>query len=121
METNAMTQVPQPIPQQAEGPLSASQMAPTVTMLAVAMIGGALNFYKKWKDGNVRAFNLTEFVGEVVISGACGLLCYWTMKGFGVNEWLTAASVGIVGHMGSRAIFIAENAIDTFAKRWAEK
>jgi hypothetical protein len=102
-----------------EGPLSSDQAVPTLIMAAVAMIGGALSFYRKWKEGKVRAFNITEFVGEIVVSGVCGVVGYWVLKGFDVNPYLTAAGVAIIGHMGTRAIFIAEQFIEKVVDRKA--
>lgn len=100
-----------------EGPFSPDQMGPTLTMAAIAMIGGILSFYRKWKEGKVRAFNITEFVGEIVVSGVCGVVGYWLLQGFEVNPYLQAAGVAIIGHMGTRAIFIAEQAVEKLVER----
>lgn len=91
-----------------DGPLSSDQITPTLIMAAVAMLGGAINFWQKWKAGKVRVFNVMELVGELFVSGVCGVFAWWVCKGLGMNEWLTAAVVGVIGHMGSRAIFMAE-------------
>jgi hypothetical protein len=90
-------------------------------MFLVAMLGGFVAFYRKWKDGNARAFNFVELIGELVVSGLCGVLAYWAFNGLGVNQWLTAAGVGIVGHMGSRALFMAEKILQSAAERWTGK
>lgn len=103
------------------GPLSADQAVPTLLMVLVAMLGGFVAFYRKWKDGEVRAFNFTELIGELVTSGICGLIAYWAFKGMGVSDWLAGAGVGIVGHMGSRAIFLAEKLLEKWADRWMNR
>jgi hypothetical protein len=103
------------------GPLSSEQAIPTAIMFLVAMLGGFVAFYRKWKDGNARAFNFVELIGELVVSGLCGVLAYWAFNGLGVNQWLTAAGVGIVGHMGSRALFMAEKILQSAAERWTGK
>jgi hypothetical protein len=77
-------------------------------MFVVAAAGGFVAFYRKWKEGHVRSFNFTELVGELVVSGICGVLAYWACKGLGVNDWMTAFAAGVVGHMGSRFMFLAE-------------
>jgi len=103
----AMTETPpQAVPDQ--GPLDPSQVIPTLIMLLIGAAGGFISFYRKWKEGHIRAFNVTELVGELVVSGLCGIGAYWVCKGLEVNPWLTAAAVGMVGHMGSRAVFMAE-------------
>jgi NhaP-type Na+/H+ and K+/H+ antiporter len=99
------------------GPLASSNLTATVIMVLIAVMGGIANFWQKLQTGKVRIFNLAEFLGEIFISGVAGLLAYWLFKGMGLNEYLTAAGVGIVGHMGSRAIFIAENWLEQRAKK----
>jgi hypothetical protein len=116
METRTETRA---VEQPEAGPLSPSQALPTAIMFAIAMLGGVISFYRKWKEGNVRAFNFTELLGELFVSGVCGVLSYWMFKGIGVNEWLTAAGVGIVGHMGSRFLFLAEKTMGDLANKWS--
>lgn len=91
-----------------QGPFVASNVVPTLWMTAVALAGGFVSFYQKVKTGRVRAFNLTELVGEMVTSAVVGVVTFWVCRAFGVNEYLTAAGVAITGHMGARAIFLAE-------------
>lgn len=93
-------------------PFSLKNLIPTLWMVAVAAIGGVANFYAKVKSGKARAFNFMELLGEILVSAFVGLVTYWICKGYGVNEWLTAAAVAITGHMGSRAIFLAEQWIE---------
>lgn len=102
------------------GPFVASNLIPTIWMAVIAASGGFMGFYGKYKAGKVRAFNLTELIGEVVVSVAVGLVTFWICKGFEVNEWLTAAGVAISGHMGARAIFLLENTIEKKANTWSK-
>lgn len=97
-------------------PFSAKNLIPTLWAAGVAALGGIANFYQKVKAGKTRAFNVMELAGEVIVSAFVGLLTFWICKGYGVNEWLTAAAVGITGHMGSRAIFLAEQWIENKVK-----
>lgn len=105
----AMTEAKAAVPTEVDaGPLAPDQLIPTLLMFAIAAAGGFVAFYRKWKDGSVRAFNLTELIGELVVSGLCGIGAYWVCRAFQINPWMTAALVGMVGHMGSRAIFMFE-------------
>lgn len=97
---------------EATDPFSLKSLIPTLWMVAIAALGGVANFYQKVKTGKARAFNVMELIGEVLVSAFVGLVTFWICKGYGVNEWLTAASVAITGHMGSRAIFIAEQYLE---------
>lgn len=98
-------------------PFSMRELFPTLWMIAISATGGAVNFYHKVKSGQVRAFNLTELVGELVTSSFAGIVTFWICKSFSVNEWLTAAGVAIAGHMGTRAIFLLEKHIEKRADR----
>ena len=99
------------------GPFALSNLVPTMWMAAIAAAGGYVNFRQKMKAGNVRAWNFTEFVGELVISSIAGVITFWICKGFGVNEWLTAAGVAISGHMGARLFFLAEKTAEELAAK----
>lgn len=79
----------------------------------LAMWGGAVSFMRKRKSGQARPFNLTEFVGEIITSAFAGVLTFWLCESVGMSGLLTAAMVGVSGHMGSRAIFQLE--------KWAER
>jgi NhaP-type Na+/H+ and K+/H+ antiporter len=102
-------------------PISAGQVLPTAIMVFIAMVGGALSFWQKIRTGRSRAFNLAEFIGEIFISGFSGLMAWWVFQGLGVNQYLTAAGVGIAGHMGSRAIFLGEQFLEAWLERWKVK
>ena len=77
-------------------------------VIGVSTAGGFVSFMQKHKNGKVRAFNFTEFIGEVVTSGFVGVVTFWLCKYSNFSEYLTAALCAVTGHMGSRAIFIAE-------------
>lgn len=75
----------------------------------LAMLGGVVNFVRKLQQGHVRAFNFVEFIGEIVTSAFAGVITFWLCENANMSPLLTAAFVGVSGHMGSRAIFMAEN------------
>jgi hypothetical protein len=99
-----------------EGPFAAKNLVPTIWAAGIAIAGGMLSFHQKVRMGKARWVNVTELIGEMVVSGFVGLLTFWICKGYGVNEYLTAAAIAITGHMGSRAIFIAEQWIEQKSK-----
>lgn len=81
-------------------------------VLGLGAVGGIVNFQRKLSAGTVRAFNVTEFLGEVFTSGFAGLLTFWLCEATDINKLVGAVLIGISGHMGSRAIFLIE--------KWAE-
>ncbi len=89
---------------------------PVVTyawVMALASWGGIVNFLRKRKDGLVRPFNFTELVGEIFTSAFVGVLTFWLCEWSVIPPLMTAALVGISGHMGSRAIFGLEQIFET--------
>lgn len=77
-------------------------------VFALAILGGVVSFMRKLQAGNTRIFNLVEFIGEIVTSAFAGVITFWMCEHSGLSPLVTAAFVGISGHMGSRALFMAE-------------
>lgn len=77
-------------------------------VFGLAILGGVVSFMRKLQDGHARAFNIIEFVGEIVTSAFAGVLTFWLCEHSQLSPLVTAALVGVSGHMGSRAIFMAE-------------
>lgn len=82
-----------------------------------SVAGGLVNFYQKFKRGDVRAFNLVELVGELFCSGFVGVVTYWICQGAGVPPVWQAPIIAVSGHMSTRVLFLAEKAM----LRWAEQ
>lgn len=74
-------------------------------VMLVSAAGGAVNFHRKMREGAVRVFNITEFLGELFTSAFAGVLTFWLCEWSGVAPLLSAVLIAISGHMGSRAIF----------------
>lgn len=78
-------------------------------VFALAILGGVVSFMRKLQDGHARVFNFVEFVGELVTSAFAGVITFWLCENASLSPLVTAALVGISGHMGSRAIFMFED------------
>ena len=70
--------------------------------------GGAVSFCRKRRRGLPRPFSWLEMLVEVATSAFAGVLTFWLCEASALNPLVTAALVGISGHMGSRAIFLLE-------------
>lgn len=77
-------------------------------MFGISCLGGVVAFVRKVKTGHVRAWNFTEFVGELFTSAFAGIITFWLCQASNFGMLQTAGLVGIAGHMGSRAIFMLE-------------
>ena len=77
-------------------------------VILLSVWGGAVNYINKVKSGATNRFNLTELIGDIFTSGFVGLLTFWLCQAAGFNPLVTAACVGISGHMGARAVWAFE-------------
>ena len=81
-------------------------------------LGGLVSFIRKLKSGAIKRFSLGELIGEMFIAAFVGivtmLFCVWA----NLNIWLSAALVGLCGHMGSRALFVAETLLSRKTAKW---
>ena len=77
-------------------------------VVLLSSLGGFVAFWQKLKDGSVRVFNVVEFIGELCTSAFTGILTYYLCEAAHFSAFLTAALVGISGHMGNRALFLIE-------------
>ena len=82
-------------------------------VLGLSITGGFISFMRKVKAGESRPFNFVELIGEMTTSGFVGIITFWLCEASAINPLITAAMVGITGHMGSRVLFQLE--------RWAAK
>jgi len=77
-------------------------------ILAAALLGGAVSWWAKVRKGDRAAMSIFGFIGEMVTSAFAGLLAFFACKYLSLSPWLTAAIVGVAGHMGTRAITAGE-------------
>lgn len=97
-------------------PAPASEWAEFITwawMIGISLLGGFVSFVRKVRASHVRAWNFTEFIGEIVTAALAGIitanLCQW----LNYPPPLTYALTGIGAHMGSRALFKLEGLFDS--------
>jgi len=82
-------------------------------VIAISSWGGVVSFYRKMKAGRARPFNVIEFIGELTTSAFVGVITFWMCESAEIGQLMSAALIGISGHMGSRAIWQFE--------QWAER
>ena len=83
-------------------------MATYTLMISLAFWGGVASYMRKVKSGLTARFSITELIGELFISGFVGLITFYLCESAKIDQMISAALVGIAGHMGSRAIFLIE-------------
>lgn len=85
-------------------------------ILGIALLGGLVRWYLAIKKGETTVYNLSALIGELAVSAFVGLLTFWICESLNVNPLLTAAAVGMSGHMGAKGLVWMERA----GKRFAE-
>lgn len=83
-----------------------------LSVVALAVVGGAVNLMRRLNSHVWPNFNFMEIIGELTTSGFAGVMTFWLCEAADINGLITAVLIGISGHMGGRAIFIIE--------KWAE-
>ena len=76
------------------------------------MWGGAASYIRRVRLGQSASFSFTEFIGELVTSSFFGIMTFWLCEASEINPLLTAAFVGMSGHMGSRFVYILSSFIN---------
>lgn len=87
-----------------------------IWVVIISAWGGVAGYVRKLKRGITR-FSVGELIGDVVVSAFVGIITFWMCRSAQINDTLTAAFIGITGHMGSRAIYLFEIAV----QKWTAK
>lgn len=88
-------------------------------VLVLSMWGGSVSYYRKLRSNQDDRIRLMELIGELFTSGFVGIITFWLCEQSGIPQLDSAALVGITSHMGSRAIYIAEQFVtDWIKQRW---
>lgn len=82
----------------------------------LSILGGVVHYIKKVRDGAAKRFNIAELLGDIVTSAFVGFVTFHLCLASELGQNLTAALVGISGHMGSRALFLLEPVIEQWIK-----
>lgn len=79
-------------------------------MLAFAILGGVVSWYAKVRRNEIPASSMFHLIGEVTTSAFAGMLTFFACEYVNFPQILTAALVGVSGHMGAKLISMAEDA-----------
>jgi hypothetical protein len=90
-------------------------------ILGIALLGGLVSWHRKVRQGHVQYANLKAMVGELATSAFAGLMAFWACRYVGLHPALEAAVVGMVGHMGARALDWGEEVLRKRADRMVGK
>lgn len=80
-------------------------------VVGLATWGGFVSFITKVRAGKAKPFNIIELVGELTTAAFVGVVTFYLCEASGVQPLWTAVCVSITGHMGTRAVYMFEEAL----------
>lgn len=92
-----------------------------IFLIGLSLWGGCASFVRKMREGHARAWNITELIGELAISGFTGIVTAHLCDAAGASSPMKYALVGIAAHMGSRALFKFEAVMNSRLNLPADK
>lgn len=92
---------------------SVSQWLSWIWVIALSGWGGAVSYFHKVDKYSIK-FSFVKFAMEIATSAFVGVLTFLLCDAANLSWEITAAMVGVAGHMGTRALFIIEKRYETF-------
>lgn len=90
-------------------------------VLGTSLLGGIVAWSTKVKRGEISATSFTALIGELTTAAFAGLIAFFVCEWLGLHPLLIAAITGISGHMGTRAIVMAEAWLERRVERETER
>lgn len=81
-------------------------------VVVISCSGGFVSWIGKIRNGHSRAFNIVEFIGELVTSGFVGVMVFMLLQSMDQPEGVSSAAAGISGHSATRLLFLVERMIE---------
>lgn len=88
-----------------------SDWAAYLWVLLLSLWGGLVGWWRRRDERRGMAFSLAAFVGEMSTSAFAGVIAFYLAQWLAFPPPLTAALVGISGHLGGRTLFLIESAL----------
>ena len=85
-----------------------SQLVTFFWVIALSAWGGIVSYLHKVEKLGLR-FSLIKLAAEIFTSGFVGVMTFLLCDAAKLSWEVSAALVGVSGHMGTRALFILEN------------
>ena len=63
-------------------------------VIGLAAWGGVVNYLRMLRSGDRRKFSLIALLGEMATSGFTGVLTFWLLESWGVDQLMSAALIG---------------------------
>ncbi len=76
-------------------------------VMILSIWGGMISYIRRARLGSAK-FNIVELIGEISTSAFVGVITFNLCQFAGFGMALSAALVGIAGHMGSRGLYILQ-------------
>jgi len=79
-----------------------------IWVFVLSFFGGLTYHIRKIKSGVINRFSLSEFIGDIIVSGFIGLLTFYFCEYSKFDPLLSAVLIGISSHQGTKLISFLE-------------
>lgn len=93
--------------------LSFSAWFSYLCLVCFAIWGGAISYFNRVNKGTIK-FTFIRFFIELSTSAFVGIITALICSSIGLNYTMTAAMVGVSGHMGTRALSVLEKRYEDY-------
>lgn len=84
-----------------------------VWVIGISVWGGTVSYLHKVNKHSLH-FSLFKLAAELITAAFVGVITYLLCQASNISMPITAALVGISGHMGTRALFLIEKKYENF-------
>ena len=85
--------------------------SPHIWVLVLSLWGGLISYFTRLRTGVIEKYSTKDLILELGGSAFSGIITFYLCSAADFNQFLTAAVVGVSGHMGSRLLTEIERAI----------
>lgn len=78
-------------------------------VFGISSLGGVVSYINKLRQGKTKVFCFWSLIGEAITSVFVGVTTFFICESAGIEQITSAALIGLSGHMGSRAIYLAQH------------
>jgi len=83
-------------------------------VVGLSMWGGVVNTLARVKSGGEK-FSILILFADISVAAFAGVITFWLTQAANIDQLLSAAMVGISGHMGAKIIRFFEGGIQNWA------
>ena len=73
-------------------------------VIGVAIAGSLVSRFQEWKEHKRKRIVIQELIGELIVSGFCGIITFFLCEFLEVPQLMTAVFCSVAGKMGNQSL-----------------